>query len=1070
MRFFTIIFMILLISVQSIAQEIKFQVIAGMDFINAISFMPDGERVAIGGYSEDLKIMSISSNTYTAIPAAIIQIKRIAVSKKGRYIATGSVDESIKILSTESNSLIKKIPYDNNIITFDFHPAEDILCYFSDESIMKTGLTKTSIPSTLFQRKRGESPFSRIRFSPAGEVIAASGEDANIYFISYPTGQILSSINTQGRPVQDFCFSPDGTLFAMGVEDKIFIVNYPSGTIIKTLTEHSSTITCLKFQPDNNRFLISRSMDQKIFIWSVIEGKSIDSIQIGGARAHVFDISPDGNTLAALFTNKKVNIYDLKAILKKYTDQLADASENSLKSKDWDKTINTIQRIEKYLPLNDTQLLWRGIAYYEKGDFNAASTNFAASGKINPLNHDCLIWQLKLYDSKGMKKEAYEVACNLLKLEPDNINVKCSMVKYLFDNNKFDEIKRLFNKVENLNIPDNNCYLQVAGSYENTHDYPTAIRLFSNYSARYPADIESKVHLANCFIKTKNFTASINILDSLLRQNKSTEESLWLLAISYFYKGDMAKTKISIDRYNKQYANKNRGLELSGLNKIICKNYLNAADDFYQSLKIDSTNAFNSFQYFYSLALANKFQEAFNYLGIPLQSQTLEEPGFFDPELFGDTIRDYIKLWTRSQQELLDSLRTLSLDIQPKRNHESLADYDARQSGNQLMVQKVFDYNNNKFTKKATFLFERYTYNKVENLTIEGLGAYDKANNRQAIFILKKKYWVKANLAEANNIKNNLSALKVRADKRLRDDFQGYELSGIRIIATFPPFTFTAEPDVVTPEKPPVENLAKAEGATRGVERVNAPAPATNTTYKNYLFVIGIDNYKYWEKLDNPVNDAKDFANTLMTRYLFDKENSIELYNEEANWESIDSTFRHLKQTVRENDRLIIYYAGHGEYDTVKEKGYIVPCEARKGVTKDYYNYDEILTWVYQINSKHTLLFVDACSSGAILLDKMRGAAKPVTNELENHKSRFGITSGRLETSADSYRNTNHSPFSYFLLQILNDNQLPNLTIYQLYDQLQQNLQQNRCKAPMCGPLKDTNDKNGVFVFHLRTP
>ncbi|MCH8318161.1 MAG: WD40 repeat domain-containing protein, partial [Bacteroidetes bacterium] len=51
---------------------------------------------------------------------------------------------------------------------------------------------------------------------------------------------------------------------------------------------------------------------------------------------------------------------------------------------------------------------------------------------------------------------------------------------------------------------------------------------------------------------------------------------------------------------------------------------------------------------------------------------------------------------------------------------------------------------------------------------------------------------------------------------------------------------------------------------------------------RNYLFVVGINDYQYWPKLFNAVSDAEDVASTLTKMYRFDSSNTIVLLDSNA--------------------------------------------------------------------------------------------------------------------------------------------------------------------------------------------
>ncbi len=96
--------------------------------------------------------------------------------------------------------------------------------------------------------------------------------------------------------------------------------------------------------------------------------------------------------------------------------------------------------------------------------------------------------------------------------------------------------------------------------------------------------------------------------------------------------------------------------------------------------------------------------------------------------------------------------------------------------------------------------------------------------------------------------------------------------------------------------------------------------------------VIGVSKYKYAEgggprNLANAANDAERLYNTLITKYNFDTTNSRLLKN--ANRQQILDELDRLTAETNEKDNVLIFYAGHGFYDSHTEFGYWLPADSK---------------------------------------------------------------------------------------------------------------------------------------------
>lgn len=234
-----------------------------------------------------------------------------------------------------------------------------------------------------------------------------------------------------------------------------------------------------------------------------------------------------------------------------------------------------------------------------------------------------------------------------------------------------------------------------------------------------------------------------------------------------------------------------------------------------------------------------------------------------------------------------------------------------------------------------------------------------------------------------------------------------------------------------------------------------------------YALIVGIDNYKgIWNKLKNAVSDAKAMEALLRSKYKLDYCKT--LYNETATRNNIIAEMELLAKNVKENDNVLIYYSGHGEFKKEYDKGYWVPVDAISNSVAAYISNNDLQTFLSGIKSKHTLLISDACFSG----DVMRGntiiipfeSSERYYNTVHQHNSRKAITSGSIEPVMDGGKD-GHSVFTYYLLKALDANTDKYFDASQLYEQLKIPVVNNSDQTPQFNAIKNTGDEGGQFIF-----
>ncbi|MFN8230280.1 MAG: caspase family protein [Bacteroidia bacterium] len=236
---------------------------------------------------------------------------------------------------------------------------------------------------------------------------------------------------------------------------------------------------------------------------------------------------------------------------------------------------------------------------------------------------------------------------------------------------------------------------------------------------------------------------------------------------------------------------------------------------------------------------------------------------------------------------------------------------------------------------------------------------------------------------------------------------------------------------------------------------------------KYYALFIGIDTYSgTWKPLKNAVNDAKAIEALVKGNYKFDVVKN--LYNAQATRSNIIDQLDWLVSNVKENDNVMIYYSGHGEFKKELNKGFWVPVDAKSNSTSNYISNSDIQTFLASIPSKHTLLVSDACFSG----DIFRGSTTslPFENTEKYYtktydlKSRQAISSGGLEPVMDGGKE-GHSIFAYYLLQALKSNSGKYFDASQLYSKIKIPVTNNSDQSPEFNPISKAGDEGGNFIF-----
>ncbi len=238
----------------------------------------------------------------------------------------------------------------------------------------------------------------------------------------------------------------------------------------------------------------------------------------------------------------------------------------------------------------------------------------------------------------------------------------------------------------------------------------------------------------------------------------------------------------------------------------------------------------------------------------------------------------------------------------------------------------------------------------------------------------------------------------------------------------------------------------------------------TFETGEYYALIIGVSEYEDTEIPDlknEPTKDATKFSNILNKKYSFEKENITLLLNPTR--KQIIREFLKLKKIITKQDNLIIFYAGHGDYDKESAVGYWIPANAENGFPDTYIYNTTLSNNIKSIKSKHTLLISDACFSGSIFKKRELQKKKTVAYKKKHSlKSRNAITSGGIKTVP------NKSVFFKYLLQKLENNKQKYMSASELFGEIEIPVGNNSPNTPQFGDILNVGDEGGDFIFKLK--
>ena len=235
--------------------------------------------------------------------------------------------------------------------------------------------------------------------------------------------------------------------------------------------------------------------------------------------------------------------------------------------------------------------------------------------------------------------------------------------------------------------------------------------------------------------------------------------------------------------------------------------------------------------------------------------------------------------------------------------------------------------------------------------------------------------------------------------------------------------------DFASMDLPPLEiNLNDKESSTPVIKTVsydksldeNIPVSGTKAN-NTFVIAIGNENYQLVPSVSFAENDMEVFCKYCQ-KTLGVPISNIRKYKD-ATFGVMLSALKDLKDIAEAYNgdiNVLFYYAGHGFPDEKSRKAYLLPIDADGKQSEVCFPISRLYSELAALNSKSTVVFMDACFSGAQRGDGMLASARGVAIEVKEEAIQgnlvvFSAASG--DETAYPYKEKGHGMFTYFLLK-----------------------------------------------------
>ena len=244
-----------------------------------------------------------------------------------------------------------------------------------------------------------------------------------------------------------------------------------------------------------------------------------------------------------------------------------------------------------------------------------------------------------------------------------------------------------------------------------------------------------------------------------------------------------------------------------------------------------------------------------------------------------------------------------------------------------------------------------------------------------------------------------------------------------------------------------------------------AQAPAVAVTSGCYhALIIGINDYRSLDRLKTAVNDAQEVESILKRNFGFQTRLLLN-----PGRDAIMRELNELRKRVSDQDSVLIYYAGHGEFDRSAGKAFWLPVDAQRDDDSDWIIADNITASIKRLPARHVMIVSDSCYSGTLTRSSQThlspGERNAYLAKIKERSSRTLMASGGNEPVADG-GGSGHSIFADSFLKALNDMDEPVFSADELFfKHIKSRVAGKSDQVPEYNEIRNSGHDGGDFVF-----
>ena len=303
-------------------QEVQVRAIfhGGGGAVNDASFSPDGDLVATGAQSGNLRLFRTSDHkmlqshplgsAVTTLAFGPETVTTAAAAPSG-MLAAGTRDGRVVLYDIATGRPLQTLPAAASVLDVVFADGGRVVLTGDAANNLKiwdssTGKLLNTIP--------GKHPVQTIAVSYDGSLAATvQTGDPVVRVYAIPSGGLVGT-PTQTGEATDVAFSPDGKYLATTGRRNGYVWETTTWSQLHLLVGHEAAINDVAFSADDR--IATSSIDTSVRVWDAATGATVETL-VGQSQQKMLAVafSPDGGQLAAAGADDVIRIWTAQAAI-----------------------------------------------------------------------------------------------------------------------------------------------------------------------------------------------------------------------------------------------------------------------------------------------------------------------------------------------------------------------------------------------------------------------------------------------------------------------------------------------------------------------------------------------------------------------------------------------------------------------------------------------------------------------------------------------------------------------------------------------------------------------------------